>query len=334
MALSVVNVDEDLSSSILQLPDDDASLESSTDDYHSAHSCYPVHTLLLSRHGDSIWNGGQPGVPETFTGWTDVPLSPRGVEEAKSLGRELTQRWESTIDACFTSTLQRAQMTAHYCYWAFAELPNNREIKRFVIDYRLNERHYGTLQGFSKEKVEKGVYGHGSSTVKHWRRSWHAVPPLLSADDPRRKHEITRFKEICGGEESRVPRGESLSQVSKDRIQPFIEEVLTPTLNKSPGDGGGTGLIVAHANSLRALIGAFVDVENDPVALRALERLRIPTGAPLILKYQALPDGSTRVCDLDGTPIEDSDCSSTDDPKPDLPVWPLSSVPIQSSAEI
>lgn len=268
------------------------------------------------------------------SGWTDVPLSPKGVEEAKSLGQELTQRWESTIDACFTSTLQRAQMTAHYCYWAFAELPNNRDIKRFVMDYRLNERHYGSLQGFSKEKVEKGVYGHGSSTVKLWRRSWYAVPPLLSEDDSRRKHEVTRFKEMCGGQESRVPRGESLGQVAKNRIQPFIDEVLTPTLNSSAGDGGGTGLIVAHANSLRALIGAFVDVEKDPVALRTLERLRIPTGAPLVLKYQSLPDGSTRICDLDGVPIQDrDDGSSSEDPHrdlpdlPDLPVWPLGCVP-------
>mmetsp|Transcript_15697 Transcript_15697/g.38644 ORF Transcript_15697/g.38644 Transcript_15697/m.38644 type:complete len:239 (+) Transcript_15697:261-977(+) len=222
-------------------------------------------------------------------------------------------------------------MTAHYCYWAFAELPNNREIKRFVIDYRLNERHYGSLQGFSKEKVEKGVYGHGSSTVKLWRRSWHAVPPLLGDDDPRRKHEVTRFKEICGGQESKVPRGESLSQVAKDRIQPFIQEVLTPTLNSSARDGGGTGLIVAHANSLRALIGAFVDVEKNPVALRTLERLRIPTGAPLVLRYQSLPDGSTRVCDLGGVPIRAKDGSSTEDPQPDLPVWPLGCVPNQAA---
>ena len=226
-------------------------------------------------------------------------------------------------------------MTAHYCYWAFAELPNNREIRRFIMDYRLNERHYGTLQGFSKSKVEKGVYGHGSSTVKLWRRSWHAVPPLLSDDDPRRNYEITRFKGVCGGQESNVPRGESLSQVAKNRIQPFIQEVLTPALNKSNSDsGGGTGLIVAHANSLRALIGAFVDVEQDPLALRRLERLQIPTGAPLVLKYQALPDGRTRVCDLDGVPFKVKlESMSEDSSKPDLPVWPLASLPKQSSTQ-
>jgi 2,3-bisphosphoglycerate-dependent phosphoglycerate mutase len=219
-------------------------------------------------------------------------------------------------------------MTAHYCYWEFEKLPQDRKINQFVIDYRLNERHYGSLQGYSKEKIESGFYGHGSSTVQLWRRSWHAVPPLLSHNDPRRKKELVQFINICGGDEQNVPRGESLDQVAKNRIQPFIQEVLTPTLNRSSRVGGGTGLIVAHANSLRALIGIFAKVEDDPIALKKLERMKIPTGAPLVLRYQSFPDGSTRVCGLDGIPCEQRDESSPEDQQPDLPVWPLGCIPI------
>lgn len=215
-------------------------------------------------------------------------------------------------------------MTAHYCYWAFEAMPKDRGINKFVVDYRLNERHYGSLQGYSKEEIESGKYGHGSSTVQLWRRSWHACPPLLSHDDPRRKRELITFSNSCGSDEQNVPRGESLEQVANNRIRPFIQEVLIPTLNKSTRVGGGTGLIVAHANSLRALIGVFAEVENDPVALKTLERMKLPTGAPLLLRYQSLPDGSFRVCGLDGTPIERmGEESSPKDQQPDLPVWPL-----------
>lgn len=317
----------------------------------------PVHTLLLCRHGDSIWNGGEPGISEMFTGWTDVPLSSKGIGEAKRLGQELVQRWGSEIDACFTSTLQRAQMTANYCCFAFAEAPLGKEIGQFVIDFRLNERHYGTLQGYSKQDVQDGKFGHGSSTVQLWRRSWHACPPLLSPDDPRRKKELIRFINICGGDEQNVPRGESLSQVAKNRIEPFVHQVMVPTLNKKNASGG-TGLIVAHANSLRALIGVLCNVEDDPVALKSLESLRIPTGVPLVLKYQLLPDGGICVCNLNGKPYtpkrinnrggttttrkkkqqeeEESALSSelqddlNHEQQPDLPVWPLSCIPIEA----
>jgi 2,3-bisphosphoglycerate-dependent phosphoglycerate mutase len=233
-------------------------------------------------------------------------------------------------------------MTAHYCYWAFEALPRDRAIKEFLIDYRLNERHYGTLQGYSKREVQSGKYGHGSSTVQLWRRGWYAVPPLLSQDDSRRRKELNRFINVCGGDKQNIPRGESLDQVAKTRIQPFVEQILTPTLNKGikeRGGRGGTALIVAHANSLRALIGVFANVENDPVALKRLERLRIPTGAPLVLKFQALPDGRTRICGLDGVPYtatkndDDSSLSSSEQQgqphtqQSDLPVWPLGCIP-------
>ena len=113
----------------------------------------PVHTLLLCRHGDSIFNGGEPGTRETFTGWMDVPLSQKGIQEAKQTGRQVSS-YNFGIDACFTSNLQRAQLTAHYCLWAFAEQSPGLAPQQYVMDYRLNERHYGALQGFVKADVE------------------------------------------------------------------------------------------------------------------------------------------------------------------------------------
>ena len=90
------------------------------------------------------------------------------------------------IDACFTSILGRAKETAHHCLWAFSEQPLATQPKKYVSDYRLNERHYGSLQGFVKCDVENEIYGHDSQMVKQLRRNWHAIPPVLDNDDPRR----------------------------------------------------------------------------------------------------------------------------------------------------
>lgn len=266
-----------------------------------------THTLILCRHGDSIWNGGHPGFSETFTGWTDVELSPRGVNEASMTAQLLAATYPFGIDACFTSILQRARLTAHECVWAYGDMPSGVQPAKFVSDYRLNERHYGALQGFVKADVEAGLYGHDSNDVEAWRRGWHAVPPLLDDDDPRRQEEIRMFGHYCGGADN-VPRGESLEMVARDRIRPFLDEVLTPTLDQavdvransqsedSPVEGG-TGLVVAHANSLRALIGIICQVENDPMKLKKLEQMKIQTGVPLVLRYQqsAMPDGSMKI---------------------------------------
>jgi 2,3-bisphosphoglycerate-dependent phosphoglycerate mutase len=257
----------------------------------------PIHTLLLCRHGDSIWNGGEPGTYETFTGWTDVGLSKKGMQEAKNTGEQVSA-YSFGIDACFTSILNRAQLTAHYCLWAFAEKPCGMEPRKYVSDYRLNERHYGALQGYVKQQVEDGKYGHDPADVKKWRRSWYVVPPLLDDDDPRRIDEVRKYAGVCGGKDN-VPRGESLEQVAKNRIRPFLDEVLTPIMDEAAkSKGSGTGIVVAHANSLRALIGVLCEVEKDPTALSKLEALRIQTGVPLVLKFQQRLDGSYQVCDL------------------------------------
>ncbi|KAG7364950.1 phosphoglyceromutase [Nitzschia inconspicua] len=318
----------------------------------------PVYTLLLCRHGDSIFNGGEPGTRETFTGWMDVPLSQKGIREAKETGRQVA-KYDLTLDACFTSTLQRAQLTAHYCLWAVSEQQQQQLLQQpqtalgprtlsssYVQDYRLNERHYGALQGYVKADVEAGRYGHDPKLVQQWRRSWHTVPPLLNEDDPRRIRELRQFSNICGHADN-VPRGESLEQVANTRIRPFLNEKVIPILkqaaawtanqnndndNNNNNDNhliprnNATGLVVAHANSLRALMGVICEVQHDPVALKRLEALRLPTGVPLIIKFRQRHDGSFQACDLEGYPY-DLYYVGTGQATPDLPVWPLASLP-------
>lgn len=305
----------------------------------------PAHTLLLCRHGDSIWNGGQPGCQEVFTGWTDVPLSRKGVYEAANAGQEVAA-YSYDIDVVFTSVLERAQHTANRILHSFEDDHNRKQGMKTIVDYRLNERHYGALQGYVKQDVEDGIYGHDLEDVKLWRRSWHVVPPLLEDFDSRRVDDIRAFADYCGGPEN-VPRGESLEMVAKNRVRPFLDQVMTPMLDQAAtttrtrrgGVNGGTatttgatGLVVAHANSLRALIGVICEVENDPAALKILEALRIPTGVPLVLKYQRLSNDRFAVCDLpeaDECIIEYFDGAGlAQRPPPDLghpklPVWPL-----------
>jgi 2,3-bisphosphoglycerate-dependent phosphoglycerate mutase len=291
-----------------------------------------THTLILCRHGDSIWNGGHPGFSETFTGWTDVELSPRGFNEASMTAQLLAATYPFGIDACFTSILQRARLTAHEIVWAYGDMPSDVQPAKFVSDYRLNERHYGALQGFVKADVEAGLYGHDHKDVQMWRRGWYAVPPLLEDADPRRIEEIRMYGHYCGGADN-VPRGESLEMVARGRIRPFLDEVLTPTLNQSvdvrvssqtdnSSIEGGTGLVVAHANSLRALIGILCQVEADQGKLTKLEEMKIQTGVPLVLRYQQtiMSDGSTKIraCsqNLKGEELAEG-----------LPIFPLSTIP-------
>lgn len=306
----------------------------------SSSSNSPVHTLLLCRHGDSIWNGGQPGCQEVFTGWTDVPLSRKGIYEAISAGQEVAS-YSYDIDVVFTSVLERAQYTANHILHCFEDDHHRKQGMKTIVDYRLNERHYGALQGYVKKDVEDGIYGHDAADVKLWRRSWHVIPPLLDDEDQRRKADVQAFARFCGSPDQ-VPRGESLEMVAQNRVRPFLDQVMTPMLEQAAtkrGTAGGTGLVVAHANSLRALIGVICEVENDETALRILEALRIPTGVPLVLKYQRMADNRFAVCDLpeaDECIIEYFDGAGlAQRPPPDLghpklPVWPLNRcLPVQ-----
>lgn len=296
----------------------------------------PVHTLLLLRHGDSIWNGGEPDTKECFTGWTDVDLSRKGRSEAEVAAEQIAS-YAYKIDVLFVSTLKRAQDTARSCLAAKPNIPVR------VVDYRLNERHYGALQGYVKQEVEDGKYGHDAEQVTEWRRSWHAVPPLLSDSDPRRIQEVQQWAKLCGGED-RVPRGESLQMVARNRARPFLKEVVAPRLDyiseMSKRKHGATGLVVAHANSLRALIGVICNVEGDSSALKILESLKIPTGIPLVLNFQRTPKGTFHVCEvpeadecvvdyLDG--FGPPQTRPSDLGHPCLPVWPLNKcTPVQS----
>jgi 2,3-bisphosphoglycerate-dependent phosphoglycerate mutase len=203
--------------------------------------------------------------------------------------------------------------------------------KQFIIDHRLNERHYGSLQGLVKSDAEAGLHGHSPDDVVQWRRSWHAIPPLLQDDDPRRIEELRLYRDICGGDEN-VPRGESLAMVAAERIRPFLEESLTPLLDGAylqskqsnnyalvtpTIEEGGTALIVAHANSLRALIGVICNVEHDPAALRKVESMKIPTASPLVLRFRKSTQNGVYF------PV---DSALESEVKTDLPVYPLNSV--------
>ncbi|KAL7548954.1 hypothetical protein ACHAWF_012229 [Thalassiosira exigua] len=244
-------------------------------------------------------------------------------------------------------------MTAHRCWWAYndraeeqhrrqkhyqyynrpirrkerSNFQHHREPSQFITDYRLNERHYGSLQGLVKSDCKRGVHGHSPDDVGRWRRNWHAVPPQLEDDDDRRLEEMRRYRNICG--EDNVPKSESLAMVARNRIGPFLTERLTPLLDSAwesrresqPNEPkGGTALIVAHANSLRALIGVICNVEDDPrgLALRKLESMKIPTASPLVMRYRRTSEG--RFVPVGS--VLDGDLQS------ELPVYPLSYLPL------
>ena len=255
-------------------------------------ACIIQYHLITLFGKNSIWNGGEDGLTERFTGWTDIPLSNTGSMEAVRAGKVIAS-YKDDIDVCFTSHLLRSKDTAQI-------IANTMKLQRrpqlnILEDYRL-------AQGFVKADVEDGFYGHSKEDVILWRRSWNVVPPLLNTEDPRRVGEVQRYRRICGGEDN-IPRGESLQMVANNRIKPFVTSVLTPCLHtlwkeKRVSHDHVTGMIVGHANSLRALIGVLCDVENDERKIESLEELRIPTCQPLVLKFQFTNDGLIRVCSL------------------------------------
>lgn len=296
-----------------------------------------------------MWNGKYQGCKETFTGWTDIDLSPIGKQEAIRTGQFLTQHTNGiNIDALFTSTLTRAKMTAHHCWWAHYDRLEEQQYRRrrqsknysqqnqapaqFIIDHRLNERHYGSLQGLIKAETEAGVHGHSPEDVYQWRRSWYAIPPQLTDNDPRRIEELRKYGNICDD----IPFSESLSMVAEGRIRPFLMESLTPILdnaydikssslsadrpqNESAAEEGGTALVVAHANSIRALIGVICNVEQDPLglALGKLESMKIPTATPLVMRYRKTVEEGIFF------PV---DSGIDKDVRNELPVYPLTSL--------
>jgi len=212
--------------------------------------------LVLCRHGQSTWN-----LENRFTGWTDVDLTSKGQDEARAAGRELRER-SLRFERAYTSVLKRAIRTL----WLILDemdlmwIPESR-------DWRLNERHYGALQGLNKAET---AAKHGEDQVKIWRRSYDIPPPPLEASDPRHPRFDARYHGI-----DQLPATESLKDTLA-RVQPLWESI-TPRLR-----AGENILIVAHGNSLRALVKMLDGMSESDIL-----EFNIPTGVPLLYEFDA-----------------------------------------------
>lgn len=215
-----------------------------------------MYKLILVRHGESRWN-----LENKFTGWTDVDLTEKGIEEARQAGR-LLKKHNISFHISYTSVLRRAIATQFYLA-SEADLlwiPNSQS-------WRLNERHYGALQGLNKAETAKK---YSDEQVKIWRRSYDVVPPLLEKNDPR----CPVFEEKYGCLAPEIlPLGESLEQTIH-RVLPFWEDAIVPSLRHK-----NTVLVTAHGNSLRALIKHIEKINDTDIV-----NLEIPTGTPQVYK--------------------------------------------------
>lgn len=210
--------------------------------------------LVLIRHGESEWNK-----LNLFTGWTDVELSEKGVEEAKNGGKLLKEGGYS-FDVCYTSYLKRAIHTA----WHVLDGVDEAYIP-VIKDWHLNERHYGALQGLNKAET---AAKYGAEQVHQWRRSFDIAPPELEADDPRNPANQVQYK---GVDPKVLPLHESLKDTIA-RVVPYYNEVIVPEIK-----AGKKVLIAAHGNSLRALVKYLDNISDEDIA-----GLNIPTGVPLV----------------------------------------------------
>ena len=210
--------------------------------------------LVLLRHGESEWNR-----ENRFTGWTDVTLSQKGIKEAMEAGRLLKQEGY-VFDVAFTSVLARAVKTL----WLALEAMDLMWIPVYN-HWRLNERHYGALQGLNKAET---AARHGEAQVKIWRRSYDIPPPALTLDDPRHPGKDPRY---AGLNPNEVPQTESLKN-TVGRFLPYWHETIAPVVQS-----GKRVLIAAHGNSLRALVKYLDQISDQDIV-----ELNIPTGIPLV----------------------------------------------------
>jgi 2,3-bisphosphoglycerate-dependent phosphoglycerate mutase len=213
-----------------------------------------MHTLVLLRHGESTWNK-----ENRFTGWTDVDLSERGRDEAREAGR-LLQEGGYRFDVAYTSVLKRAIRTL----WIALDGLDLMWIP-VVNDWRLNERHYGALQGLNKAET---AAKHGEAQTKIWRRSYDIPPPPLTPDDPRHPSRDPRYAALAPSD---LPLTESLKDTVA-RFLPYWHASIAPAIAS-----GQRVLVAAHGNSLRALVKYLDDVSES-----AIVELNIPTGIPLV----------------------------------------------------
>ncbi|HEX5216297.1 MAG TPA: 2,3-diphosphoglycerate-dependent phosphoglycerate mutase [Vicinamibacterales bacterium] len=221
-----------------------------------------MNTVVLLRHGESTWNK-----ENRFTGWTDVDLSDKGREEARAAG-QLLRAEGFTFDVAYTSVLTRAIRT---CFMTLDEL--QLLWIPMIRDWRLNERHYGALQGLNKAET---AAKHGEAQTKIWRRSYDIPPPALSTDDPRHPSHDPRYASLSPAER---PATESLKDTVA-RFVPYWAQTIAPAIA-----GGQRVLITAHGNSLRALVKHLDNISDADIV-----ELNIPTGIPLVYEL----DGDMR----------------------------------------
>ena len=213
-----------------------------------------MHKVILLRHGESLWNK-----ENRFTGWTDVDLTERGMEEARRAGL-LMKDAGLEFDIAFTSVLKRAIRTL----WTALD-----EMDRMWLSvrntWRLNERHYGALQGLNKAETAERF---GEQQVQLWRRSYDVPPPALDPEDPRHPGRDPRYAEVARGE---LPLTECLKD-TVGRFLPYWNESIAPQIK-----AGRRVIIAAHGNSLRALVKYLDNVSDQDII-----GLNIPTGIPLV----------------------------------------------------
>ncbi len=219
--------------------------------------------LVLVRHGESVWNK-----KNLFTGWTDVDLSIKGIHEAQEAGRLLKNK-KLDFQIAFTSVLKRAVHTLEYI------LKETNESVPVVKAYELNERHYGALQGLNKEAM---ALKYGEEQVQLWRRSFATRPPMLTEMDERNPQKDPLYKDVP---KEKLPLGESLEDTIK-RVVPFYEKEIVPHLKNNENV-----LVVAHGNSLRALVKYLENISDEDIA-----GLEIPLGIPWIYDI----DSEGKIC--------------------------------------
>lgn len=218
-----------------------------------------MYTLVLLRHGESTWNR-----ENRFTGWTDVDLTDKGRDEARAAG-QLLKAEGLAFDLLFTSLLKRAIRTSHITLDELDQLW--LPVKR---SWRLNERHYGALQGLNKAET---AAKHGEDQVKIWRRAYAIAPPPLTADDPRHPAHDPRYRDVPAAD---LPLTESLKDTVA-RFLPYWHEAIAPEIRV-----GRRVLIVAHGNSLRALVKFLDGISDEDIV-----ELNIPTGIPLVYELDS-----------------------------------------------
>jgi 2,3-bisphosphoglycerate-dependent phosphoglycerate mutase len=213
-----------------------------------------MHKLVLVRHGESTWN-----LENRFTGWTDVDLTATGIEQAKEAGR-LLEAEGYDFDVAYTSVLKRATRTLWH---TLDEL--DRTWLPVVHSWRLNERHYGALQGLNKAETAKK---YGDKQVLIWRRSYDTPPPPLEPDDPRSERSDVRYAKLAP---EQVPLTECLKDTVA-RVLPFWNESMAPAIRT-----GRRLLVSAHGNSIRALVKYLDGISDEDIV-----GLNIPNGIPLV----------------------------------------------------